>query len=152
MKTRSGFVSNSSSSSFIIGYGIIKDRAKLDAYIKSHNLERCLGDEIKITDPTIPESIEQVSWENKIEIVGGNSISILVPSELVWTKDLLIIDIGNNEGDGGVFYGNDDGESNYDAANDIDFFPVYQQECYELLHNNEIIDMGESRFGAERNG
>ena len=45
MKIRKGFVSNSSSSSYIIGLGIVKDEIKLDKFLRS-----------------LPDSWENGSW------------------------------------------------------------------------------------------
>jgi hypothetical protein len=39
MKIRSGFVSNSSSSSFIIGYGVVKDVDHFKSYLKKNKIK-----------------------------------------------------------------------------------------------------------------
>ena len=65
----------------------------------------------------------------------------------------LIISIRNDEGDGGGSpFWQDDNESGYEKANDIDFFPKHQQDIARMLQDKNLFKDSCVKWGAERNG
>ena len=76
MKIRNGFVSNSSSSSFMIGIGVVKNEKKLNEYMKKNNLEIGTGrwdDKLHIN--TIAELLELT--KEKYGEFGGEAGSVI---------------------------------------------------------------------------
>ena len=153
MKIRNGFVSNSSSSSFILGYGIIKDDEKF--------LKYCYENKITISND-INDEFSEVRvvpcWhiDKKHRILScTNHIELIIPNEIEYNhgKDLIIVELGNDEGDG-EFYNDDIEEMEWYRAENINFWSGHQRAIIELFSNKEIIDSkySEIKFGAERNG
>ena len=150
MIKRIGFVSNSSSSSFIIGYGIIKDRQKFNNYIKENKINiDAYGVKVKNKFDLIKD------WEK--ELTGGNHTEIYIPDKLIEEGDLFIVEIQNNEEDACFIIYDEDGEYielDYSIAKDIDFYDSEQQAIINLFNDKDIIDENNSEcmYGAERNG
>ena len=174
MKIRTGFVSNSSSSSFIIGYGVIKDMDKLNAYLKKHSLTKETNrnfyhETVIITGPNDwdehRENYEQYEHYDrhykpigdvKYGIGAGNDTVLYFPDELPYMKDVLFVQVNNDEGDELFNVYDDDGEwieCDYSRAFEKGFYNDWQRALIELLENNEgIFEKAEYKFGAERNG
>lgn len=174
MKYRSGFVSNSSSSSFMGGIGIIEDFEKFKKWVdRLHNLG--ISDyDIRVVDPEEEQMIsyseldsDYDSWIVYMPVNSEPSVS-LKKMDVVKTLDkipdskkaknalldshgkIVIFSIGNNEGDG-QFQLIDDWELNYDI--DIDFFPQEQQTLYKEFGSKKSgIICADKIFGAGRNG
>lgn len=141
MKIRNGFVSNSSSSSFIIGIGNVDDEVKLRQEIGNNNY-------IKID--TVEELIKSYSFRissNKIilESFGGEV------STTFNDKSDLIVFFDECEGDDSDFWDEEYEEYDYDI--DLDFFDKSFQEIYEILNKEDIgIVDSETTYGAGRDG
>jgi len=152
MKTRAGFVSNSSSSSFIIGYGIVTDVGAFKSYCKKNKIEFVQVDPQMENWYSDVELFEQMVPHDCREVYGGNDTSITIPSEVADNPkgNILRVTIGNNEGDG-LFWDEESGDMRYEMANDPDFFDGWQRAVIDMFDENFIKD-GCVYFGAERNG
>lgn len=159
MIVRQGFVSNSSSSSFMVGIGVVpSDRINefknklTELKADSYNFEI-----ITLADLLEREAGKQYSnysfTENKIEVNGGGnggkSATINIdPNE---KAHYFIINFNNDEGDEAFMSGDTDAWGCCDLDYDIDlsFFEQSQQELWEML--NSLLG-SEAHYGAERNG
>jgi hypothetical protein len=155
MKTRQGFVSNSSSSSFIIGYGIVKNHDKLIDYLKNNQIE---VDDCEVSLVNKENWNEQIRWYQDIDdnnyetiLIGGNRSVIFFDKNLPLEKEVLLVEITNNEGDQDFCnYGK---ELNYSKAFNKNYYSDKQQKIIELLEkDNDMLEKTVLKFGAERNG
>jgi len=148
MKTRLGFVSNSSSSSYIVGIGRIPvnmDQSKLwrDAY------------STEVVDGASLIERSKNKWshisirDGKIRISGGGNGGCDASTSFDPDKDknilFYLININNDEGDDDFSHG--DCELDYDI--DLDWFDNKQQKAYKQMQS---LEEAEVYFGAERNG
>lgn len=169
MKYRQGFVSNSSSSSFMGGIGIIKDFEKFEKWKAS--FDRWDRESITVYD-------EEESWHDVFDSAGMFSVSMPVNSEpevSISKKEIekhqnnIPIDtqaknkllgndysnvvyfiIGNDEGDN-AFLNDERDDLNYDI--DLDHFDNDQQRLYKEFGSDKSgIVCGDKMFGADRNG
>jgi len=140
MKIRNGFVSNSSSSSFIIGIARITD---INAFMVWKRKMGCR--DIKIVDGND-------NWGYRIgigkvyvdaPINSGSEISLPCKEG----DDIAIVCIGNNEGDTEFM---EYGELNYDI--DLAHFDEVQQEIYNTFKSSKFFGDSKAFFGAGRNG
>ncbi|MCK9428940.1 MAG: hypothetical protein M0R17_02880 [Candidatus Omnitrophica bacterium] len=143
MKIRQGFVSNSSSSSYIIGIGKLIDETKFTEYCKSNHIDY----EIL----TVKEIIEKSGWDRCYrekdksfynEAFDGNKVSIKIDPTKFEDKYIK------------VNYGEDiqedpDGDTNYDI--DCDDFEPIGQTIFGIGHNTGVQSFQYS-YGAGRNG
>lgn len=150
MKKRTGFVSNSSSSSFIVGYGAILKNKKSDIekFFKNLNIRNC-DYEIR--------SVEEIYMTEGTKYEIG-FIDYEIPLDKFDSKDLLLlVAIENNEGDSnGVFYREeDDYDSGWWRAENPDFYSENQQKVIAMLESGKFFDKNkpyEHSIGAARNG
>ena len=149
MKIRNGFVSNSSSSSFIIGYGVIKDREQLESYLRENKIE--LNYEVKILDHNyLFECPKDKYWSEDI-LCGGNDTDLKIPEEY-YTEELFVVEIHNNEGDSYFNQSDYDWDPDYDKARDPSFYSEQQQKIIKLFDNEEFFSKSYYIIGAERYG
>lgn len=175
MKTRSGFVSNSSSSSFIIGVAEILDEEKVREYLKDNKfwnlnkLEIFNTDELDFTvnEDDTTTKISKNCEVQKIIYDDGEELDVRVKAptnkkELCigfvdepTDKTLLVVRVGNNEEDGPFlrddgFYGLD-----YSVVNEEYFrnnFPD-SYKALELLKGKEGLTKTVAfKYGVSRCG
>lgn len=170
MKYRTGFVSNSSSSSFMGGIGIITDYEKFKKWKSS--LDQFIQGEIHIygskednwngveeTDNLIylgmPVNSEpEISISKKEIEKHQNNIPVekLAKNKLLDNHfdDVVYFVIGNDEGDS-AFVDSSGSDLDYDI--NLDFFDKDQQRLYKEFGSNESgIICTNKIFGADRNG
>ncbi len=135
MKIRNGFVSNSSSSSFIIGVGLLKDKnAK-----RSDVVEYYTKTDVK-QNLNYSERLDRV----KIESFNGDEVTLEDISELAEDDIIIIADM---YGDGDQFWDEEYEEYDYDNVSEDDL-DVDQQEAIEVLvENNCTYSIGAGRDG-----
>ena len=160
MKARSGFVSNSSSSSFIVGVARVKRKDELIKYLeKEFSGSDDWRKPVVFSTSDIADVINGVSRGYEIEdsinlekqmIVAESfsGIEFSLPFDLGKEEDFLVINISNDEGDS-AFSGSDDWDPQYDISSD--FLPLNQQKLFDLegLGFVENLQIG---IGAGRNG
>jgi hypothetical protein len=158
MKIRTGFVSNSSSSSFIIGYGSVTNRQKFESYCNKYEIEFSLIDKTgKLYSHDGVELID-ADWldpDDRI-ITAGNETEIIIPKDFSDFDNGLIlrVEITNDEGDGEFYSQYDDYRyhgPDYEKAKHKEFYSEKQQKIIELF-DQDFIKNSKYIIGAERNG
>lgn len=158
MKKRNGFVSNSSSSSFIIGIAKVNDIEKCRKYIADNKID----DDVEIR--TYKELKESDDWsvtvrEGKsiqVESFDGATVS-LNTEDFKGDEYVLTYCFFGNEGDG-YFYeqGDDDdwSEPNYDRVYDDNFFNKTEEDAMTMLGSGDTAGIEKCNYtiGASRNG
>lgn len=154
MKIRNGFVSNSSSSSFIVGIARVTDLDKLNAYVASKGLAFDKFD-FKVT--TLREIKEcnrygVIISGDKVVVESFRDSSSISMKGMADSDLLLFCNISNDEGDEAFW---DYGEDTVDYNIDLDWFDNVQQEMYDIfLASDAGIDTKTAQvsYGAARNG
>jgi len=156
MKIRNGFVSNSSSSSFIIGIAKIEDREKFDAWLEE-NADKLGYDFGSAFSPLKICKVKDLDSEYKKEaIVSVESFiwaDVNIPlDELDDEDEVVIFDFIGDEGDScfSVYDGDDWVDYDYDI--DLDFFEEPEQKAYDGLSEENGLSMVSKTYGAGRNG
>jgi hypothetical protein len=150
MKIRNGFVSNSSSSSFIIAVAQIINREKVDSWIGSLSLDPCDYTIQKVKD--LNDRCGQIYTNKKGDIIAHNfQTTVYLSDSLINSEDeILAINIVNNEWDYGSFSSDYGDEINYDI--DLDFFDDNQTNIYCGLCEENGFGLIDKTYGAGRNG
>lgn len=158
---RNGFVSNSSSSSFIIGVGKIKpefvediktlaNEYKYDMeVVTSEDLKQRHKGQVKRYEEMLAKGDIHAKWFkpsnfNKVKVSSFNDDYVSVPFEE--NSTYMIYKFYGNEGD--YTFGED--ECDYDI--DMDFFGEKQQAVVELFKSDKFEEEVKWNYGAGRNG
>lgn len=156
MKIRNGFVSNSSSSSFIIGLAKISDRSAVDNWISTLGLYEYAVKVEKVGDltncwrckvkPSVKNNPDFDLYDVTIDsdICGDVTLTNLREDDYILVADI-------SHGDDGDFWDADSDEYNYDI--DLDFFPESKQDVYiSIVNGINGLEKGKATFGAGRDG
>lgn len=152
MKNRTGFVSNSSSSSFIVGVAEVIDNNKLNSYVLERGIK--YDSDFKVT--TIGEIKSNAFWDikynnGKIRVSSFQTDVSLNIGEKPDDTKIVYVNISNDEGDYAFIEDEDWGDLNYDI--DLDYFDDKQQDIYSVFTSgNSGINNADITFGAARNG
>lgn len=155
MKIRTGFVSNSSSSSFIIGVGKLNNKKKFEEYCLENKLKIDGYDIIIYTTSELMKQIgkgivKKINDKLFLEIESFNYNTVSMNIDPSKEELYICIDISNDEGDHCFCnYDEEDYEPNYDI--DISFLPENQQKLFSLCNNNGVKKLY-IEYGAARNG
>ena len=157
MKIRSGFVSNSSSSSFIIGIGLVRPGKEQEvAKIYGETNVESLMDMITEIDHRPRWGVPQVHDDGTITLEAFNSHSVEISHIWDKLKELNLDDVKivhfNERGDEPE-YDDETGRYNYDWYDDADAFGPELEKKYNLLRDNrELFIEGEVNCGGDYDG
>lgn len=147
MKSRMCFVSNSSSSSFIIGIAEIVDKAKFDAYLEKNKIELDEWDKYIITE--LSDHHDLTIDDDKLTIENFET-TVSVDRKKPGTI-FFVVNISNDEGDTS-FWNNDYCEMDYDI--ELDYFCDSQRKLYDAFSDADSGLNMDNRitYGAARHG
>jgi len=155
MKTRHGFVSNSSSSSFIIGLGKVTDLELFSSWFENQKGKQKHCGSVRVVGTSdireIPEWEIKRDWTKQTISLGcdytSNEVSISIdPSK---EEKFLVVEIHNNEGDYEQGYLT---ECVYEhTLFTSDYFSEDQQELLYLGKDQGLSEYNVT-FGCGRNG
>ena len=156
MKIRNGYVSNSSSSSFIIGIAKIIDLEKMRKYLSDMGISSG-GYEFTIISKYDLE--QNKPWDinirdNIISLESFNGADVRLDSSDMNGLDVMLI-YGFTGHDDSDFMNDDDIFYDLDYDIDLDFFDESEQKIFKMFSDkNSGLDIKTSdiTFGAGRNG
>ena len=156
MKIRTGFVSNSSSSSFVIGIAKVKNEEavlKIKEYIDKN--QELIGTAQIISygglQSFVPEGVELSKEFISIESFTYDSVEL--KTEHLQAEDYVLLVNGSGYHDDDDFIVEDEDGEFLEYDYDIELsFPGYIDGILALLHDYSLCEYGRSYTGAGRNG
>ncbi len=149
MIVRQGFVSNSSSSSFMVGIGVVPSNRIKEFQDKLVEFKKS---DYEYSILTLADLIEKNKRginisEKTITINGGgnNGMSATISIDPDENAHYFIMEFNNDEGD--IAFDCDGWDIDYDI--DITWFEPSQRELWDMLNS---LPNSDAHFGAERNG
>lgn len=143
MKIRTGFVSNSSSSSFICIIGKITDEDKLNDYIRSKNHKLPIWNE-RFYGHELEDAFENVICDFESRVYLDKNLD---PNDR-----FIVFSEAGNEGDYEFYSNPDDDYSDLDYDIDFDFFSDDVQELAVLTPEKHGVQIINVIYYAGRNG
>lgn len=168
MKIRTGFVSNSSSSSFIIGIGKVtkNKRSRFKEWYNKITLGNTFyegevnfltSEEIfnKDVHDYIPDDIEYDYDKDELVVKAPVNSEPEIrmpfdPLDIDRDSEYFLVTLGNNEGDS-AFYDYGSEELIYDKVDD-DWFEEKQKKILDVLNSGDFFNDVRVKIGADRNG
>lgn len=153
MKIRNGFVSNSSSSSFIIGVANLEEAKEITKEVKKYSF---VLDSTKIHNDYYSHGnyiITPTGVEIDVEVLSDGRYKLTIESFTYSTVSCIakdgdtIIALYETQGDDSDFWNEDIGQYDYDNVCISDFYPEVIK-AYDFINDSK----GETNYGAGRNG
>lgn len=148
MKIRTGFVSNSSSSSFMLAAAKVTDLEKATEFLKKLNFGKYEDVQIVCTLAERAPHYACIRGEDfVVESFTGDSVSASIEN----TSHILLAYLCPNEGDYSFLCGDPD-NPDLDYGIGLDFFPQNMQDFYMGLTSENGFTAVKKMYGAGRNG